>query len=61
MKTVKCESTYTHVDGYPVYVMPSKPARKCEQVWGSKKFSVANMGAKAIGLANQGINKRKHG
>jgi hypothetical protein len=61
MNKAKHEYSYQHPDGYPVYILPAKAPRKCEQVWGSNKFSAANMGAKAVSLALKGVNKRKHG
>lgn len=57
---VKPVSSYQHPDGYTVFVMPERAPRKCE-LWRSNKFSVANMGAKAVVLEKQGLNKRKHG
>ena len=60
MKT-KVLSQYISEEGVLVTVYSPRKVLSTEKTWKMVKGSIANMGAKAVGLAEAGLYRRKHG
>ena len=53
-------STYTNADGVTVTLYPMAKPRPSERTWrGMAKYSLANLGAKAVSLRAAGLNHAK--
>ena len=58
---MKAISNYVNEQGQLVSVYAYRKPAKASRTWQAVKGSVANMGAKAVGLNARGHNVRSHG